>query len=363
MRAQTLFEARPIVFDSVLRLGTSGSTDVYGLIQYPSLAAKVFEHPSVSLARKLAFMVANVPSNLSDEDRSYSISWPVDILLRAVENGTNVGGMIMPRAINSFLMADCYNAEKRQELFPAFTYRSLHKVARNLAAAYSALHGSENEIRIGYAKESHFLVSPNMQVTVVGSDCLQIRDNQAGLLFKSSGNNLDLLAPELQGLSSSQFDFEKEHDYFSLAVVIFKLLMEGTHPFCGKGHEQGDAKLLPKRILTGQFGFGPKNTEAEVISSTPAFANLDQRLQELFITCFVDGHKTAESRPSPEMWMSALDEAAKSLQVCRTNRLHHYSNHVEDCPWSRQQRKKEELIPSQVVNPKRVWILEKTTML
>jgi DNA-binding helix-hairpin-helix protein with protein kinase domain len=139
MRAQNLFDAKPIVFDSILRLGASGQTDVYALIQDPSLAAKVVERPSVGMARKLAFMVGNPPAILSDEDRSFSIAWPVDLLLRAVENGTNVGGFVMRRASNSFSIVESYTAEARRNLFPAFTYRSMHKIARNLASAYNSL--------------------------------------------------------------------------------------------------------------------------------------------------------------------------------------------------------------------------------
>jgi len=328
MRAQTLFNAKPIVFDSILRLGSSGQTDVYALIQDVNLAAKVLERPSVGLARKLAFMVANPLTNLTDEEKSYAIAWPVDLLLRAIENGTNVGGFIMPRATNSFSIAECYKAETRLNLFPAFTFRSMHQIARNLARACSSLHSEQNsQVRIGFIKEAHVLVSPSMQVSIVGTDCLQVRDVQANVMYKSTGNDQEFLAPELQGLSFSQFEFEKEHDYFGLAVLIFKLLMGGAHPFRGK--DQTDPHSIAKRILTGQSVFGIKPELAD----HAAFNALDPRLQNLFQQCFIAGHKDPAARPTAETWQNTLDEVAKSLANCETKRQHAYSSHLQSCLW------------------------------
>src|SRR5882724_2301525 len=330
MRAQTLFNAKPIVFDSILRLGASGQTDVYALIQDANLAAKVLERPSVALARKLAFMVANPLTNLGDEAKSFAIAWPVDLLLRAIENGTNVGGFIMPRASNSFSIAECYKAENRRNLFPAFTFRSMHMIARNLALAYKSLHSEENsQVRVGFVREAHLLVSPSMQVSVVGTDCLQIRDMHANVMYKSMGNDLEFLAPELQGLSFSQFEFEKEHDYFGLAVLIYKLLMGGAHPFAGKGKDQIDPHVIAKRILTGQSVFGVKPELADV----SAFNTMDPKLQDLFRQCFVNGHKEPSSLPDAETWEKALDDVSKALTNCQTQRQHVYSIHLQACPW------------------------------
>jgi hypothetical protein len=330
MRAQTLFNAKPIVFDSILRLGAAGQTDVYALIQDANLAAKVLERPSVALARKLAFMVANPLTNLSDDARSFAVAWPVDLLLRAIENGTNVGGFIMPRASNSFSIVECYKAETRKGLFPAFTFRSMHKIARNLACAYKSLHSEENcQVRVGFVKEAHLLVSPSMQVSVVGTDCLQIRDMQANVMYKSMGSDLEFLAPELQGLSFSQFEFEKEHDYFGLAVLIFKLLMGGAHPFAGKGKDQHDTHLIAKRILTGQSVFGIKPEPGDV----SAVGTLDPQLQDLFKQCFIAGHKDPSARPDAETWEKALDDVSKALTICQTQRQHVYGSHLKACPW------------------------------
>ena len=54
-----------------------------------------------------------------------------------------------------------------------------------------------------------------------------------GSYYRCPVGKPEFTPPELQGRLFAHLDRAPEHDLFGLAVLIFQLLMEGTHPFAG----------------------------------------------------------------------------------------------------------------------------------
>ncbi|HZS47538.1 MAG TPA: hypothetical protein VFC63_20875 [Blastocatellia bacterium] len=327
MRARNLFESKPIVFDSVLELGNSHQSKVYALIQDANLVAKLLSRRSKEQSDKLTYMVDHLPAGIDDPDQEFSVAWPIDLLLRNGPDGPTVAGMIMPRATNSYQITSCYRAELRQQQFPEFSYRSLMRIARNLCGAVNVLH--RNNIALGHIKESHILVSPGKRVTVVGADTLQLTDKNKHVIYKSAGNAIEFLPPELQGLTDC--DFGPEQDHFGLAVLIFKLLMEGQHPFSAEGVAGDSSAILAKQICAGKFAFATGSRTVE--QTAPSFGILSPEIQNLFVKCFVDGYKDPTVRPTADNWYKALDRFSASAKSCKINRQHTFGNHLKSCPW------------------------------
>uniref|UniRef100_A0ACD5H2V0 Uncharacterized protein n=1 Tax=Desertifilum tharense IPPAS B-1220 TaxID=1781255 RepID=A0ACD5H2V0_9CYAN len=137
----------------------------------------------------------------------------------------------------------------------------------------------------------------------------------------------------MQVQSFATLDRAPEHDLFGLAVLIFQLLMEGTHPFAGVYKLPGDPPPMEKRIAEGYFPYGRKRVPVTPMPVAPPFEILHPMLQELFIRCFEDGYLNPGVRPDARTWASALSNAEDSLVTCAKNDQHRYSSHLSRCPW------------------------------
>jgi hypothetical protein len=125
-----------------------------------------------------------------------------------------------------------------------------------------------------------------------------------------------------------------EHDYFGLGVLIFRLLMEGYYPFTGvlKQNVQLNEPVQYYCLKRGAFPY-VNNPEVSPPLLAPPFDMLPRDVRNLFLRCFVAGHKNIQARPSPREWGRVLERAEKDLVACKTNKEHFYSRHLTQCPW------------------------------
>jgi DNA-binding helix-hairpin-helix protein with protein kinase domain len=128
------------------------------------------------------------------------------------------------------------------------------------------------------------------------------------------------------------------HDAFALAVLIFRLLMEGFHPFDGVYHGSGEPPEISVRIRQGYFPYARGRTEIEPSPHAPPFEMLHPDLQALFVRCFEEGHRNRGVRPRVEDWLEALEGAEDALQQCGQNEQHYYWVHWSGCPWCARQQ-------------------------
>uniref|UniRef100_A0ACD5H0N5 Uncharacterized protein n=1 Tax=Desertifilum tharense IPPAS B-1220 TaxID=1781255 RepID=A0ACD5H0N5_9CYAN len=84
----------------------------------------------------------------------------------------------MPRVTGMRPLIDFYNPKTRRTQCPLFNYLYLHRTARNLAAAVSALHA--RGYAIGDVNESNILLTDTALVTLVDIDSIQVRDPDTG---------------------------------------------------------------------------------------------------------------------------------------------------------------------------------------
>jgi DNA-binding helix-hairpin-helix protein with protein kinase domain len=139
------------------------------------------------------------------------------------------------------------------------------------------------------------------------------------------------MPPELQGLSLGGELRRVEHDRFALAVLIFKLLMDGHHPFQSQWRGQDDPPALERKIALGWYphtdpppaNIAPPLHMAPVISLPPMMAELVHR-------CFTAGHSRPDARPSPQEWIAAIRKGEDALRPCLNQHL--FSNHLSRCP-------------------------------
>jgi hypothetical protein len=219
----------------------------------------------------------------------------------------------MPYIQHAVPLLEVFNPRRRAEVLPQFDRRYLLRTAHNLAAALAALH------RSGYVagdlNESNVLVTPAALVTLIDTDSFQVREERGGkqIIHPCPVGKPEYTPPELQGKPLDEIIRQPDHDAFGLAVLIFQLLMEGSHPFRAQWLASGDPPPLETRIANGAYPYvqspaypvrPPKNALG--------IETLHPWVAELLRRSFVDGHLDPRWRPGPELWARALSEAASA---------------------------------------------------
>lgn len=306
-----------------------GEGRIYQVATDSRLVAKVYHHPTSIHEKKLALMVANPWPGAAAPQAHHPIAWPLDLL---IDNKSHrFVGLLMWRVTGMFPIYKFYTPQTRRVVCPKFNYRYLHRVARNITALVDVAHS--RHIVMGDINESGLLGGDNALVTGVDADSFQICDPCTGRLYRCEVGKGDFTPAELQGQDLSKVDRSVEHDRFGLAVIVFRLLMEGAHPFDGKFEGIGDPPPLEARISSGHFPHGRKRVPWSPKPVAPPFAILHPTLQQLFIRCFEEGHKNPRLRPDAQTWIRALGEAEVALIVCQKNPQHLFGNHLNACPW------------------------------
>ena len=321
----------PEILNLSVSVGHGGEACIYAVPSDENLVAKVYHKPTVSYAQKLRAMLANPPVNPTDNLGHISIAWPQE-LLQAADGSGKVVGFVMPRIRGMRPIMDFYNPGIRRQHCPLFNYQYLLRTARNLAAAFSALHASR--YCVGDVNESNILVSDTALVTLVDTDSFQVTEPLQNVVYRCSVGKPEYTPPELQNKTFADYDREIHHDLFGLAVLIFQLLMEGTHPFSGIFQGAIDPPTYQGRILSGHFTYSQKKQVPYLPTPiSPSWDLLHPSLRDLFVRCFEDGHDQPLLRPNAQTWLSALTAVEESLMICQVNLQHLYHNHLDKCPW------------------------------
>lgn len=330
MKLQRQRNGEIVTLDTENPLAGGGEGRIYSIRPDPSLVAKIYHNPSDDDADKLAVMLSMPPDAPTVAPGHSSIAWPID-LLRTNSRRQKIVGYLMPRVIRAEPIHIFYTPKNRREQKPLFNYLYLHRAGRNLVAAVNALHNSG--YIIGDVNESNILVTDTALVTLVDTDSFQVHDIHTDYTYRCSVGKPEFTPPELQRVSFRDINRTIEHDLFGLGVLIFQLLMEGTHPYAGVYKGRGEPPTIEARIGNGHFPYGTKRVPYRPMPLAPDFQILHPTLRDLFIECFDRGHEEPSARPDTITWLRALKEAEEELAICSKNPQHRYGKHLNSCPW------------------------------
>lgn len=317
-------------------LGVGGEARIYLVPGERGLAAKVYHRPTAEHAAKLTAMLANPPEDPTALQGHASIAWPSELLLSSLDR-EQVAGFLMPLVKGTSPIIDFYNPKTRRREHPLFNYLYLLRTARNLAGCAAALHA--RGYVIGDINESNILLSDTALVTLVDTDSFQVHDTANGKTYRCRVGKPEFTPPELQTVTFAHQDRLPEHDCFGLGVLIFQLLMEGTHPFAGRHFGPGEPPSLEQRIAAGHFPYARASGPTQLpMRAAPPFESLHPALRDLFVRCFIEGHSQPGIRPNAATWQNTLEQAEGELATCVQNEQHRYSSHLSSCPWCERQR-------------------------
>lgn len=337
-------------------LGEGGEGAVY-TTDHPDLVVKIYKKPNDVKERKIRSMLRK-PLEPRADGTHLLIAWPQDILY---ENGIFVGyAMPMVRDTHPIYIL-CRNSEKHKmdchEIFPFYDWRYSLMVAYHLAWTVSYIHA--NGYVIGDMNSNNIVVHGDGTITLLDTDSFDFTDSQSGEHFPCTVGISEFLPPELQGRDVSRAKFSQHTDEFALAVHIFTLLMNNTHPFTLRHltQEEMDVQnvhtLCEKKQSTAQDqkmvnivnGYCPFIRDVEgygIPWPAPHLHMLPAKIQTAFRTTFGYDASTAlaqiPNRVSADVWRVLLFEYFQrskgpnaDMVRCSRNEEHFYLRSRGSC--------------------------------
>jgi len=306
-------------------LGQGGEGAVYAVPMWPRSVAKIYaRRPDDQTQLKLAAMV-----QLATEELASFAAWPQRLLLDP--RTSSVVGFLMPRVDGHREIHALYGPTDRKAAFPDASWAFLVRAARNLAAAFDAVHRHGHVI--GDVNQGNVVVSRKATVRLIDCDSFQV--THLGRTYPCRVGVPLFTPPELQGQRLDAVQRTPDHDRFGLAVLVFHLLFMGRHPFAGRHPD----RVVPVEaaIREGLFAFGhearrqgwePPPFSLPLEEVTPPVA-------ALFEHAFAREAAAGCPRPAAADWVRELDALEDQLVICGDDPRHAHARRNGSCPWCR----------------------------
>jgi serine/threonine protein kinase len=306
-------------------IGSGGEGDVWTVVGPLDWLVKLYK-PGMdiaSLERKVGWLIAHPPVPTGPRT---AFAWPIERVYAATDR-SQFRGFVMRRASGKPLYL-LTNVKDRLAHARHVHWGQLLAIAQNLCNLVHALHVAGHVA--GDINESNFHVDIiTGSVTMLDCDSVQSTDTSTGEVYHCVVAKPDFCPPEIQNRVGSA-TLGHEQDSFALAILVFLLILEGTHPFAGVDeHPEQD---FASRILRGASPFVP-GSSIRPPPLSPSLTILDASLRALVQRAFGAGLRIPHVRPTPAEWSRTLHDARQRLTSCAQNPLHQFSSGQSDCPW------------------------------
>ncbi|WP_295446092.1 hypothetical protein [uncultured Thiodictyon sp.] len=274
-----------------------GEAAVHAVPKFPGVVVKLY-HPQVlqSRANTLRTKIEAMTSDpaLARFKQHPGLAWP---RFSVFDEKGQWRGYAMRKAAG-VRMTVLAHAMAYREHFPKLDRPALAGYLLNLLTTIRDLHATG--VMVGDYNPANFLCDPDSDaVTLIDCDSWQVTAN--GKTFRCPVAAPDMLAPELLGKELNKISRTQESELFSLAILLFKVLMLGRHPFdvCG-----GASPV--ENISKGYFPYGlggggiPKGPWFNIWSHLP------YKLKEQLVRTFKDGTHNPANRASLTEWIDLL---------------------------------------------------------
>jgi DNA-binding helix-hairpin-helix protein with protein kinase domain len=309
----------PLTLGKLLNRGGEGG--VYEVVGQPSLVAKVYlKDIAPERAEKLRTMTQLLTPKLAA-----LTAWPHDVLY---SSEGKVTGFLMPK-VDAHDVHQVYGPKSRLQHFPQADWRMLVRTALNTARAFAVVH----EAGILVADVNHGGVMVSADATVRLIDCDSFQFSAGAKTFLCEVGVEDFTPPELQGKAFRGIVRTANHDNFGLAVLIFRLLMLGRHPFAGKHLGKGDLSL-GEAIAKCKYAYACERATTQMAPppASPPVLAAGQEIAELWERAFSPGGMQQRGRPTAEQWVLALQKLEANFAKCSSHGGHYFARGAA-CPW------------------------------
>lgn len=278
------------------QVNRGGEGVVYKVEGLPSVVVKIFSRPqhAAENTEKLKAMM-NMPS-LKDHS---GLAWPrMPVLDRP--GGTLIGfGM---RRAQGYSLHTLGNPVLIREKLPRWRRQDSVKVCLSLLERLESLH--RENVLVGDLNPGNLMFDPGKkEVICIDCDSYQVPRSGGGSYLCPVGVQ-HFMAPEALDLDWRRTPRTLEQEHFAMAILVFRILMLGAHPYaCVQGEDP--VQNLRQGLCPLGTGTGlrlPRGPWYNIWSHLPF------RLKSLFIQTFRDGHRNPHLRPTSQGYMDALKE-------------------------------------------------------
>lgn len=316
-------------------IGSGGEGDVYSWPADTSKVCKVYNASTLRnrgeiLARKLTAMIPAPPEDPMAKRGTPTFTWPQQTVCNATDRRTIVG-FVMPSVRGVQEIHHLYSAKDRKRMqFKYPEYQVMVQTARNLAEAFELLH--RHGYVMGDVNEKNICFRPNATVAFFDNDLFQVTDPTTREVYQSPVGRFEYWPADSIRLKEQAKPLGPEHDRFALSIFLFRLLMDGAHPFHGMAQAGKDPLSWEAQIAAGRFMFDARSNDGYAPPpSVLPYSGLPSGLQDLFYRSLALGSREASVRPAAGAWVSELDRLLPSLKPC--GKGHVYFGEVSQCPW------------------------------
>ena len=281
-------------------IGAGGEGTVYEDEDDPRMVIKAL-HPDRATperAAKLRAMCDNPPPN------AQGLGWPN---LVQADTGKKELRYRMPRAPGGSRTAYRFISANERQKLPAhqqeYQYRA--KIGVKIAEAFRQLHTIH--VRIGDVNHQNILVSDDGSVMLIDCDSFQIPHPSGGQPYPCVVGSVEYTAPEIEDFRR-QFR-SQDSDNFALAVLLYQLLGDGSHPYQGIDDPSDDPVFdIRARIKEHRFAHRPGHKRWH---PTPvqlrSWKTMPTPVQDAFRAAF-SPDASEIGRPAADAWVSILEQ-------------------------------------------------------
>lgn len=275
------------------KLAEGGEGAVYPLEGNPKVLVKIY-HPDVLKKRRNA-LEPKIQAMLTVKDQiADKYSWPRLSILN--KQGKWIGYAMYK--VEGASMQALAHAKLYQKYFPDLDRL---QIVRYLISYLESLHQlHQRDIFVGDFNLRNTLCNTKTnQVSFI--DCDSYQFEHEGHFFPCPVLSADMTPPEHHHLASDKVRRSVASESFSAAIVLFKALMLGRHPYDAKG---GDDPV--KNIQNGHFPYGLGSRGIPPGPWYNIWSHMPHKLKDLFIQNFSEGAKNLAVRPNVLDWLEAL---------------------------------------------------------
>ena len=271
-------------------LAHGGEGIVYTFQENPAFLIKICKDDTLRDPRKLAAFRDRLNAMLALEEcrKADFLAWP---LMPVFNEKKQVIGFVMRKNSGRTLRA-LYAPCQVRRFFPGWDRLSVTRVALNLVNAVQML--ARHRVLVNDFNPDNFLVDSFGRIRLIDCDSFQIPgagDDQNTFLTRTF--TPEYTAPELL-FHPELFNRERtpEQVRFSLAVVVYMILMSGLHPYAQCG---GSDPV--ENLKSGKCPLARRDGVRLPVGWYKSVSWLTPGLKHLFIRMFVDGHHEPLKRP------------------------------------------------------------------
>ena len=275
-------------------LARGGEGTIYPLTDRADILVKCYHDDILHKNRKTLRDKLQAMVEVHQQFGNPNLSWPLLSVFNA--QGEWIGYAM--RRVSGVKMHCLAHAILYKKHFPNLTRVALVQILLNLVTQVEQLH--QQGVMIGDYNLNNFLCDPQtLQVGLIDCDSYQVQ--LAGVRYPCPVGSPDLTPKEHHGMNYADVVRNPQSEVFSLAIILFKCLMLGRHPYDVVGGEDPVSNLK-----AGNFPYGKGNSGIPKGDWYNIWSHMPYRLKSLFVSTFVEGATDPQQRPSLADWKQAL---------------------------------------------------------